>query len=295
MYQRPTGVTLISVLFFVVGALSLLAGLWVLAVPIPGGDPFLGMLVSYQVALGIGAALVGGLDIATGWGLWMLRNWARILSVVLLGLSAVSYLFSGVGALVGVNIAGYQLSYPGVGIASLLVAGFLAWLIWYLLKPDTAAFFMGGGPSIGVVSVTVQPTPTPSPPAQVSPTVPTSPPEAGPSVRPPRQPTEVTDLPAPAEGWLVLRTGPRAGQQFGLQRGKKNTVGRDPSRADIVIDDVSVSGEHARILFDHGQFYIYDLASTNGTFVNNRRIQKQLLMDGDLIRLGNAQLVFKRI
>jgi len=99
--------------------------------------------------------------------------------------------------------------------------------------------------------------------------------------------------PAP-EGWLVLRTGPRTGQQFGLKRGR-NTVGRDSSRADIVLDDETISGEHARIQFEQGQFYIYDLASTNGTYVNNRRVQRQMMMDGDVLRFGDAQLVFKRV
>ena len=99
--------------------------------------------------------------------------------------------------------------------------------------------------------------------------------------------------PAP-EGWLVLRSGPRTGQQFGLKRGR-NTVGRDSSRADIVLEGETVSGEHAHVQFEQGQFYVYDLASTNGTFVNNRRIQRQMLMDGDVVRFGSTQLVFKRV
>jgi pSer/pThr/pTyr-binding forkhead associated (FHA) protein len=92
----------------------------------------------------------------------------------------------------------------------------------------------------------------------------------------------------------VLRSGGRSGKQFGLNRGR-NTVGRDSSQADIVLDEDTVSGEHARVQFEHGQFYVYDLASTNGTYVNNRRVQKQMLMDGDTLRFGNAQMVFKRV
>lgn len=273
--QRPTGVTIIAVLFFVAGALTILSGLYTLAVPIPY-VAWMPALTSYQIVIGILAILVGGLDIAAGWGLWTLQNWGRITAIVLLALSAVGNLFTGVGLLMGINVGGYPLSLPGPGIASLLLAGIAAWLIWYLLKPEITAVFEGGVPA--PVSSTVRPQPPPPTP----------------SVSPPRRPTVPVDVPAAPEGWLVLRTGPRTGQQFGLQRGR-NTVGRDSSRADIVLEHETVSGEHARIQFEQGQFYVYDLASTNGTYVNNWRIQRQLLMDGDVVRFGSAELVFKRV
>lgn len=285
--QRPTGVTVIAVLLFIAGALAILSGLYTLAMPIPY-VAWLPALTSYQIVIGIVTILVGGLDIAVGWGLWTLQDWARITAIVLLALNAIGNLFAGVGLLVGVNIGGYPLSLPGPGIASLLFAGIAAWLIWYLLKPEITDIFRGG-----VALAPLPPTiPAPSPPP-VS-TVPQPSPAPVPSVRPPRQPTVPVGVPPEPIGLLVLRSGPRTGQQFGLKRGR-NTVGRDSSRADIVLEDETISGEHARVQFEQGQFYIYDLASTNGTFVNNRRVQRQLLMDGDVVRFGNAQLVFKRV
>jgi pSer/pThr/pTyr-binding forkhead associated (FHA) protein len=96
---------------------------------------------------------------------------------------------------------------------------------------------------------------------------------------------------APA-AWLVLKTGGQAGRQLSLKRGN-NTIGRS-HECDVVVEEGTVSGEHARIRFENGQFVIYDLASLNGTFVNGRRTQRQLLMDNDEIRLGQLRLVFKK-
>ena len=99
--------------------------------------------------------------------------------------------------------------------------------------------------------------------------------------------------PAPA-AWLVMQGGPRHGQQFGLKRGDNN-LGRNGNQADVVIDDSSVSGQHARVRYENGQFWLYDLASTNGTYINNARIQKQILYDNDRVRLGEVTLVFKMV
>jgi hypothetical protein len=279
--EKPTGVTIIAALFFIAGALMILIGLYVLAVPLP----WIPGLTSYQVTIGIGAIVVGGATIAAGWGLWTLQNWGRITAVVLLGLGAVSALTTGVGLLMGINLAGYPLYFPGPGIVALLLAGIGAWSLWYLLKSEVADVFYGVALApVPPTASTAPPPPTPAP----APSVPRSP------ARPRRQPTVSVDAQPAPEAWLVLRTGTRAGKQFGLRRGR-NTVGRDPSQADIVLEDETVSGEHARVQFEQGQFYITDLASTNGTYINNKRVQRQLLMDGDLVRFGSAELVFKRV
>ena len=287
--QRPTGVTIMAVLFFIGGALGVLSGLLVFAIPISTMDPLISMLVSYQIVIGIIMIIVSGLYIAVGWGLWALQNWGRIMALVLLALGTIGNLVSGISLLVGVNVEGFRLSYPGAGVTSLLWAGVGIWMIWYLLKPETEAAFGGGLPPAVYMPPTIPATPPPPPP-----TVPQSPPAPAPSVRPRREPTVAIGQPPAPEGWLVLRSGPRTGQQFGLNRGR-NTVGRDSSRAEVVLDDETVSGEHARIQFEQGRFYIYDLASTNGTYVNNRRIQRQLLMDSDVVRFGNVSLIFKGI
>lgn len=90
--------------------------------------------------------------------------------------------------------------------------------------------------------------------------------------------------------WLAVVSGPGAGRDFRL--GSETNIGRDPARNDIILDDDAVSAEHARVKLEGKQFVLYDLASTNHTFVNGRRIQRHLLFEGDEIEIGNSKLVF---
>jgi pSer/pThr/pTyr-binding forkhead associated (FHA) protein len=63
-------------------------------------------------------------------------------------------------------------------------------------------------------------------------------------------------------------------------------LGRDPT-ASVRLEEESVSKEHARVSIDAGRIHIEDLESSNGTFVNGRRIHdKTELRPGDLVRLG---------
>ncbi len=69
-------------------------------------------------------------------------------------------------------------------------------------------------------------------------------------------------------------------------------VGRNP-HSDICLDDGAVSRIHARIRFDGERFTITDLASSNGTFVNGKRIiEPATLYDGDRVRIGSDDFVF---
>ncbi len=79
-------------------------------------------------------------------------------------------------------------------------------------------------------------------------------------------------------------------QRFTLRAGRQ-AIGRG-SDNDIVVDDPSVSTAHAWIINQHGRYLIMNTLSTNGTFVNDRRIHETSLKHGDHIRLGEAELVF---
>jgi sigma-B regulation protein RsbU (phosphoserine phosphatase) len=69
------------------------------------------------------------------------------------------------------------------------------------------------------------------------------------------------------------------------------TVGRDEDN-DISFSDTMVSRRHARFEQRGGSLYLVDLASTNGTYVNDVRIQgEKILRDGDVISMGGASLV----
>jgi len=70
------------------------------------------------------------------------------------------------------------------------------------------------------------------------------------------------------------------------------TVGRRPDN-DIQIDNLAVSGRHARILTIVNDSFIEDLDSTNGTYVNGDRVKKQALHNGDVITIGKHQLTYE--
>ena len=69
-------------------------------------------------------------------------------------------------------------------------------------------------------------------------------------------------------------------------------LGRDPQN-DLVLDDRRVSRKHAEIRLRLGRYTLYDLQSTNGTYVNGRRVAEKVLDDGDKISLGGVELIFR--
>ena len=68
-------------------------------------------------------------------------------------------------------------------------------------------------------------------------------------------------------------------------------IGRRPG-CDVFLDNLAVSGEHANIFTIGDDSFIQDLNSTNGTFINNKRITKHHLRTGDSIAIGKYSLVY---
>jgi hypothetical protein len=66
-------------------------------------------------------------------------------------------------------------------------------------------------------------------------------------------------------------------------------IGRDP-RVDIFIDNLGISGRHARLWWDRGRFMLADLGSSNGTTVNGHRIDTSPIYEDDEIRIGKFLL-----
>lgn len=70
------------------------------------------------------------------------------------------------------------------------------------------------------------------------------------------------------------------------------TIGRGLDN-DIILEDTRVSRKHAQLRYRQRQFWLSDLGSTNGTFVNGERIAERALRDGDVVSLGGLELIFR--
>jgi pSer/pThr/pTyr-binding forkhead associated (FHA) protein len=82
-----------------------------------------------------------------------------------------------------------------------------------------------------------------------------------------------------------------AGLLFRMMPGTLKTLGRAP-RADFVVDAALVSRVHCRLTLNSGgELELEDLDSTNGTFVNGRKVAKTVLKDGDKVTIGRVEFV----
>ena len=83
---------------------------------------------------------------------------------------------------------------------------------------------------------------------------------------------------------LVLSTGARLLRRIVIDR-PRLTIGRRPFN-DVMLDDLTVSGEHAVIHSENGRCTIHDLRSRNGTLVNGVPVMQRTLAEGDRIDIG---------
>jgi hypothetical protein len=89
---------------------------------------------------------------------------------------------------------------------------------------------------------------------------------------------------------LVIKFNDTVIDQIVLKQGDMN-IGRRPG-SDILLDNMAISGNHATIFTIGEDSFIQDLNSTNGTFVNNKRITKHHLQNGDVVSIGNHTLSY---
>lgn len=95
---------------------------------------------------------------------------------------------------------------------------------------------------------------------------------------------------------LALMAGPRYGQELAVPS-PVVTVGR-AAGCDVVVDDDSISAQHAKLEYDLGSWRITDLESTNGTAVEGVRLAPGVptpLPYGATLRLGGVQLQFREV
>jgi hypothetical protein len=95
-----------------------------------------------------------------------------------------------------------------------------------------------------------------------------------------------------ASAFLIQKEGPNPGRQFNITMDEIE-IGNSTSN-DLILKDLTISNKQAKIKKINGSYYIYDLVSQRGTFVNGKKILKpKALRDFDEIRLGRTLLLFR--
>src|SRR6266568_3212708 len=92
-------------------------------------------------------------------------------------------------------------------------------------------------------------------------------------------------------GWIIPLKGPHRGELHTLK--PQSIIGKDPT-CDVVFNDAFMSGRHATIRQQGGVFVLED-HSTNGTFVNDKKIKTHELVDSDFVKFGQTLVKFKSL
>jgi pSer/pThr/pTyr-binding forkhead associated (FHA) protein len=95
----------------------------------------------------------------------------------------------------------------------------------------------------------------------------------------------------PGQALLLVKRGPNAGSTFLLDQ-DATTVGRSTD-GDVFLDDVTVSRKHA--IFERragGAWFVRDVGSLNGTYVNGEQVDETKLASGDEVQIGRFKLTF---
>ncbi|MGB9856653.1 MAG: FHA domain-containing protein [Dictyoglomaceae bacterium] len=93
--------------------------------------------------------------------------------------------------------------------------------------------------------------------------------------------------------YLIIKHGLERGKDFKIQK-EETKIGRDEEN-DVVLTHPTVSRFHAKIIRDGENYFIEDLNSANGTFVNGIKVKKELLNDNDILQFGDIVCVFKKL
>ena len=93
-------------------------------------------------------------------------------------------------------------------------------------------------------------------------------------------------------GWLVPVKGPQRGELYTLA--PHSVIGTEPT-CTVVLIDPYMSSAHAEIKAEGGVWHLRDRGSTNGTFVNNKRVDQHELVDNDFVTFGQSLVKFKSL
>ena len=96
-------------------------------------------------------------------------------------------------------------------------------------------------------------------------------------------------IPKDTKIWMRVVASPDKGKVLDVSRGGSFILGR--GKADVVLADPKISSRHVELkIFGPGHYYLCDLASTNGTFLNGVRVDRRKFDHEDEIRIGDTVL-----
>ncbi len=304
-HSRPFGVTLTAILALAIAVISLLiAARYVLN---PAGNQEMILLftrlklpVTFLNLLAVPPLVSAGLATLMFRGLWEEKAWSRV-AAVFLGFIGMLMALAAIAFVQVFHFGGPRAVWIAAGVFALSSIIFVYFLKipWPDSEPAPSSLRDAATPEAasGISS--------PPGPPEFSPAIATWP-QAYDSIH--NAPTVMTDAVA-AKDADTIRMTPEVGHQSrplacltaisGEDRGRRFEIfdadillGRHPTLADITLNDPTISAQHARIRYEEGLFTLYDLDSTNGSFVNGQRIRIQRLDDQDQITLGAVDLLF---
>jgi hypothetical protein len=95
------------------------------------------------------------------------------------------------------------------------------------------------------------------------------------------------------QSMLMVREPGETQRSFLLRNDGAFAVGRDPRSNTLTMRDPALSARHFKVVPDEGMYYVIDLDSTNGTYLNRRRVRAARLATGDVIQAGQVELEFR--
>ena len=104
------------------------------------------------------------------------------------------------------------------------------------------------------------------------------------------RPVDIEQVAAEGATLAIRSGGGRTGEVFEVG-GERMRIGRSPD-AEVFLDDVTVSRNHALLVRRRDGLYVDDLGSLNGTYVNRRRIESHRLANGDELQVGKYKLTY---
>ena len=99
-----------------------------------------------------------------------------------------------------------------------------------------------------------------------------------------------------SRAWLEVTSGKLKGTEFILDKFMAKgfpsvAIGSSPLKSEIVLPDPDIAPQHAMLTGDGTTFQLKDM-SLSGTFINNRKIERSQLTNGQKIRMGNTEMVY---